>query len=143
MIKNITTVWVERVTWEKLAIELANPKPPFKPIQAGPQIDVWDEGLHGFGLRVGSSGRKTWMVMYRNAEGKKRRVAIGVYDAMNLAAARAKAKLEIGNAANNDGPAERAAREAAEMAALAATEAQEAAETFEAVARAVSEGIRG
>jgi hypothetical protein len=32
---------------------------------AAGQVDYWDTGLTGFGIRVASSGKKTWQVFYR------------------------------------------------------------------------------
>lgn len=43
----------------------------------------------GFGVRVGTSGKKSWVMFYRNPEGRLRRFTIGRYPAMSLADARA------------------------------------------------------
>lgn len=51
------------------------------------QADYWDTRLPGFCLRVASSGRKTWAVMYRH-HGVQRRLAVGTYPIMGLADAR-------------------------------------------------------
>ena len=40
------------------------------------RADFWDAELPGFGLRVGSGGRRSWQLMYRVA-GKKRRLSLG------------------------------------------------------------------
>lgn len=38
---------------------------------------VWDSEMRGFGIRLKPSGAATWLVQYRNAEGRTRRLAIG------------------------------------------------------------------
>jgi integrase len=54
------------------------------------QIDYFDSKPPGLGLRVPSSGRKTWFIMYR-CHGRLRRLTLGTYPALGLADARAKA----------------------------------------------------
>ncbi len=125
MKKNLTTVSVASMSWQKLAAELAARKPP---VNAAPQIDVWDSKLPGFGLRVAISGRKAWMVMYR-CRGKKKRLVLGSYPAMTLAGAWAEAKHALAEAENGRDPA--AARAAAE----AEEQPEQDAESFEILAR--------
>jgi integrase len=60
-----------------------------RPPQSG-QIDYWDGDHPGFGLRVSAGGRKAWVVMYRHGN-VKRRLTLGTYPALSLAAAREKA----------------------------------------------------
>lgn len=47
---------------------------------------IYDTGVHGFGLRVSSSGKKSWIFEYRPGEGGRRtpknRVTIGAADAL-------------------------------------------------------------
>lgn len=50
---------------------------------------VWDESLAGFGLRVGKR-RRTWLVQYRDRTGRSRRMKLGRWPTLSLAAARAK-----------------------------------------------------
>jgi integrase len=57
-------------------------KPP-----ASGQIDVFDEGFPGLALRISYGGRKSWAYFYR-AGGKLRRMSLGTYPALGLAAAR-------------------------------------------------------
>src|SRR5262245_33547863 len=39
----------------------------------------WDDGLTGFGIRVRAGGSKTFIVQYRNAQGKERKITVGRY----------------------------------------------------------------
>ena len=48
------------------------------PVPSAGQLDYWDEGLPGFGMRVSQGGTRTWQVMYRY-NGEKRRMKLGVY----------------------------------------------------------------
>ncbi|MDJ0611143.1 MAG: integrase arm-type DNA-binding domain-containing protein [Kiloniellales bacterium] len=57
-----------------------------KPLGRG-RLELWDEALSGFGLRVNEGGSKTWQLMYR-FEGRKRRMALGAYPALSLDHAR-------------------------------------------------------
>lgn len=60
---------------------------PKLPAPAAGQIDYFDDSLPGFGLRVSHGGTRTWIVLYRY-NGKKRRMKIGRYPQLGLAAAR-------------------------------------------------------
>jgi hypothetical protein len=51
----------------------------------GARYEVW-EGK-GFGVRVGTTGRKSWIFVY-HYQGKARRVTFGEYPKMRLAKAR-------------------------------------------------------
>jgi integrase len=51
---------------------------------------LWDEDLHGFGLRVYPSGRKVFVLSYR-AKGQKRLATIGPYGVLTVDEARHKA----------------------------------------------------
>ncbi len=53
---------------------------------------LWDEDLKGFGLRVYPSGRKAFLLSYRNAHGTKRAPTIGDAAVMRLDEARRKAR---------------------------------------------------
>ena len=57
----------------------------------GPREHVlWDDELRGFGVRVRPSGRKTYIVKYRD-RGRAVKVTIGTHGAVSPAAARARA----------------------------------------------------
>jgi len=81
-----------------------------KPAASG-QIDIWDELLPGFGVRVGTTGRKSFFVGTR-IKGKYRRVTLSPpYDLLSLADARTKAKAIMADAHAGIGPEVRKKRE--------------------------------
>ena len=71
----------ERIT-DKLVKELVPP-------ETGNRI-VYDEKVKGFGIRVTAGGAKSFVLNYRNAEGRERRLTIGTYgpDEWSVEAAR-------------------------------------------------------
>src|SRR5258708_6275332 len=59
------------------------------------QIDLWDQGVPGFGLRVSSTGKKSWIVGVRLLRAGRRvftRLVLGSYPGMSLADARQRAR---------------------------------------------------
>src|SRR5262249_23703804 len=58
-----------------------------KPPQKG-QADYFDQGFPGLALRVSYGGAKSWIFFYRLRGGKLRRLTLGRYPSMDLAAAR-------------------------------------------------------
>ena len=57
----------------------------------------WDYEIPGFGVRVYPSGKKSFVLSYRNARGKKRRLVLGRYGAdLTLDQARTRAVRESG-----------------------------------------------
>ncbi len=74
-----------------------------KPPKSG-QVDYWDSGLPGFGIRVNAGGRKSWTLMYRHGN-RKRRLTIGTYPAMTLARARDRASAALRQVADGEDPA--------------------------------------
>jgi Arm DNA-binding domain len=63
-----------------------------KRAEIGKHADAWDATVSGFGVRVSDTGRRTFVLMarYPGSRNPTRR-AIGVYDEISLADARAKA----------------------------------------------------
>lgn len=65
------------------------------------RYDVYDANLAGFGLRVSSSGTKSWIVLGRNME-RKTRVTLGRYPQMGLAVARQRAMIVLSDMADGE-----------------------------------------
>jgi hypothetical protein len=68
------------------------------------QEDTWDVLVPGLCIRVSRAGRKTWFVRYR-ARGKHRRLKLGIYDRLDLATARARAREVLAAADAGEDPA--------------------------------------
>ncbi len=54
------------------------------------RLEVWDERISGFGIRVSKAGTKTFILIYRH-RGRSRRLTLGRYPVLSLADARDKA----------------------------------------------------
>ena len=46
---------------------------------SGRDVFIWDSELRGFGVRVKPSGVRTFLIQYRNVEGRTRRLVLGQY----------------------------------------------------------------
>lgn len=64
---------------------------------------VWDRDMRGFGVRVYPSGKKTYLVQYRNGR-RTRRVTIGQHGVLTAEEARNRAKALLGEAAGGGDP---------------------------------------
>lgn len=80
------------------------------PIPAKGQSFHWDSETRGFGIRVGASGTKTFVVQYRNAEDRTRRMKIGRYGILTVEQARDQVKIKLGEVAAGADPAEEVAQ---------------------------------
>jgi len=77
----------------------------FTPPATG-QAFLWDGELRGFGVRATPSGLKSFILQYRNAEGRSRRLVIGRYGVLTVEQARDQAKIKLGVIADGHDPAE-------------------------------------
>lgn len=91
---------------------------------AGKRYDVWDSKLPGFGLRIGTSGAKTYVVRYRAHGGgrsaPRRYVTIGRHGTLTVEQARKMAQQILAEATVGEDPAmqRNAMRDELKMAAL-------------------------
>jgi len=83
----------------KRLIDSINPNP-------SRDVVVWDDMLKGFGVRVKLSGRKTFVVQYRNAQNRSRRVTIGHYGRLTLDQARKEARQILADVDRGQDPAQ-------------------------------------
>jgi len=75
-------------------------------LQADKDRDVfaWDNELRGFGVRAKPSGVKTFLIQYRNVEGRTRRLVLGQYGALTPEAARDLAREKLAGVARGEDP---------------------------------------
>jgi integrase len=87
---------------------------------SGKDVSYFDDSLRGFGLRVRAGGAKTWIVMYRNREGRQRKLTIGRAGVLTPDEARKLARDKLADATKGADPASEkvAARQAMTVAQL-------------------------
>lgn len=69
------------------------------------QALIWDSELRGFGVRILPSGLKSFVLQYRNMEGRSRRIALGRFGVLTVEQARAQARIKLGEVATGGDPA--------------------------------------
>ena len=71
---------------------------------------VWDATLPGFGVRVLPSGRKSFLIQYRDKSGRTRRKGLGRYGTVTAEEAKTDAREQLSSVARGKNPAEEAKR---------------------------------
>ncbi|PHR11654.1 MAG: integrase [Sphingopyxis sp.] len=65
---------------------------------------LWDSELKGFGVRIKPSGTRSFIIQYRNLEGRTRRCVIGQYGVLTVEQARDHAKKKLASVIDGADP---------------------------------------
>lgn len=69
-------------------------------------VVVWDSELRGFGVRLKPTGSGSFILQYRNAEGRSRRLTLGSVGVLTPEVARKLARSKLGDVARGADPAD-------------------------------------
>jgi integrase len=75
-----------------------------KPIPGKPDTYAWDNELKGFGVRLMPTGLASYVLKYRNAEGRQRKLALARVGTLTPDEARALARERLGDVAKGADP---------------------------------------
>ncbi len=94
-----------------------------RPDATGGDVFAWDAELRGFGVRMKPSGSASYVIQYRTAQGRTRRLAFSKLGTITPAEARSKARRLLAEAEDGGDPSaqrheEREAKTVAELCAL-------------------------
>jgi hypothetical protein len=73
---------------------------------SGKEAFLWDDETPGFGLRVKLTGAKSFIIQYRNAQGRSRSLTLGRYGVLTVEEARRRARLSLAAVLKGEDPAE-------------------------------------
>jgi len=74
--------------------------------EAGREIFTWDNELRGFGVRLRPNGAGAYIIQYRNAEGRSRRLTLGSLHVLTPEQARGLAREKLGAVCKGVDPVE-------------------------------------
>src|ERR1700687_4082076 len=70
----------------------------------GRDVVIWDTEVPGFGLRVKPGGRKSYIVQFRNRQGRSRRLTLGTHGVLTPDGARRQARQVLAEGGEGAGP---------------------------------------